>query len=152
MKNSIKYTHTNLIANDWKKLSDFYIKVFNCKPVQPERDLYGEWIYELTGISDVRIKGIHLILPGTDDSLTLEIFEYSPTYNLNEDNRINKKGFGHIAFHVDSVEAVIKKVLEHGGGQLGSIVKKEYEGIGVLTVVYATDPEGNFIEIQNWNK
>lgn len=29
---------------------------------------------------------------------------------------------------------------------------KEYEDLGLLTVVYAKDPEGNFIEIQNWQK
>ena len=26
------------------------------------------------------------------------------------------------------------------------------KNIGLLTVVYAEDPEGNFIEIQNWKK
>jgi catechol-2,3-dioxygenase len=27
---------------------------------------------------------------------------------------------------------------------------KEIEGVGVLTVVYAKDPEGNIVEIQSW--
>jgi len=41
MKNNIKYVHTNLIANDWKSLSEFYVNVFDCEPIYPERDLSG---------------------------------------------------------------------------------------------------------------
>jgi len=36
-----KYTHTNLIAKDWKRLLAFYQEVFGCIPVLPERDLSG---------------------------------------------------------------------------------------------------------------
>jgi hypothetical protein len=35
---------------------------------------------------------------------------------------------------------------------LGEIVEKDYEGLGRLTAVYARDPEGNILEIQNWGK
>jgi len=31
----MKYTHTNLVARDWRRLADFYIKVFGCTPVPP---------------------------------------------------------------------------------------------------------------------
>ena len=150
MNRSIKYSHTNLIAKDWKTLSEFYINVFECKPVYPERNLSGEWIDKLTGINNVKVRGIHLALPGYEDGPTLEIFEYEPDNLRNEENKINKLGFGHIAFHVDSVEAVLARLIEHGGSQLGEIVKWKLEGVGLLTVVYAKDPEGNFIEIQNW--
>jgi len=45
----------------------------------------------------------------------------------------------------------LNRWIEHGGKPLGETVTKEYDGIGTLTVVYASDPEGNFIEIQNWS-
>jgi len=152
MSGSIKYVHTNLIAKDWKRLSQFYIDVFNCKPIYPERDLSGEWIDKITNINSVRISGIHLALPGFEDGPTLEIFEYNPDNLRDFESQINHQGFGHIAFYVDSVEDLLNKLIEHGGEQFGELIKKEYEGIGILTVVYAKDPEGNFIEIQNWNK
>ncbi len=38
------FVHTNIISSDWKKLSEFYINVFQCKPVIPERHLEGDWI------------------------------------------------------------------------------------------------------------
>ncbi len=152
MENNIKYVHTNLIAKDWKKLADFYIQIFNCKPIPPEMDLSGNWIDKLTGIPDVKLRGIHLILPGFDKGPTLEIFEYSPEFTDTDIKHINQKGFGHIAFHVDSVEEILKILLAYGGSQLGEVIKKDYGEIGILTAVYLTDPEGNFIEIQNWKK
>ncbi len=152
MTNHIKYVHTNIIAKDWRKLADFYIQVFDCKLVPPERDLYGSWIEKLTGISDVKVRGVHLSLPGFDNGPTLEIFEYCPEGMNTDINQINRKGFGHIAFHVYSVEDLMKKVLAHGGSQLGEVIKKDYGDMGTLTAVYMTDPEGNFIEIQNWKK
>lgn len=147
----IKYVHTNLIAKNWRKLARFYIDVFGCEPQYPERDLSGEWVDQLTNISGVRIRGIHLILPGYAQGPTLEIFEYDPALERNKPC-INRQGFGHIAFHVDAVEELACKLVEHGGRIVGQIIRQDYEGIGLLTAFYAEDPEGNFIEVQNWSK
>ena len=145
----IKYTHTNIIARDWQDLAQFYIEVFECKPYGPKRDLSGEWIEQMTGVENVKVKGIHLSLPGCELGPTLEIFSYEPE-GENQERHISKQGFGHLAFHVDSVEEVLKKALAYGAKQYGEIVKKQYETLGLLTAVYISDPEGNLIEIQNW--
>ncbi len=147
----IKYVHTNIIAKDWQNLAEFYIQVFECKPYGPERDLSGEWIAQMTGVENVKVKGIHLSLPGYEAGPTLEIFTYEPE-GENQERYVNKHGLGHLAFHVDSVEEVLKKALAHGGKQYGEVVRKEYETLGLLTAVYISDPEGNLIEIQNWSK
>lgn len=148
---SIKYVHTNIIAEDWRKLADFYIKVFQCKAMLPERDLSGEWIEKVTAISDVHIQGVHLELPGYVDGPTLEIFSYDQEDLREEKSRVNTQGYGHLAFHVDDVEEVLEKLMEMGGSKLGDVIKKEYDEIGTLTIVYARDPEGNIVEIQNWS-
>jgi predicted enzyme related to lactoylglutathione lyase len=149
---NIQYKHTNIIAENWKALSEFYIQVFGCKVLPPERNLSGEWVDRFTGIVNARIRGVHLSLPGYENGPTLEIFGYEPEDVTEKCSKINRKGFGHIAFHVDDVEAVVEKLLQHGGKMYGEIIQKQYEGIGLLTAVYATDPEGNIIEIQNWKK
>lgn len=71
MSQNIIYTHTNVIAKDWRKLAQFYMDVFQCKPLYPERDLKGEWIDKITGIKDVHIRGIHLSLPGFEKGADL---------------------------------------------------------------------------------
>ena len=149
---SIRYVHTNLIARDWRKLAQFYSEVFECQPTDPERDLSGAWIEQATAIEGVRVRGIHLRLPGYENGPTLEIFSYDPANWRPAPPSINGQGLGHLAFHVASVEELTAKLLAHGGATLGPIVRRDYPELGRLTFVYATDPEGNFIEIQNWQK
>ena len=152
MSTKIKFVHTNIVARNWKKLASFYIEVFDCKPVLPERNLKGNWLDELTGLDDVNIKGIHLQLPGFENGPTLEIFEYSPEKKEKIPASVNRQGFAHIAFHVDNVDEITKKIIENGGKKYGEVIKTEIEGVGILTAVYACDPEGNIVEIQNWEK
>lgn len=149
----IKFVHTNLVAKDWKALAKFYVDVFGCRPIHPERNLSGEWLGKTTGVPDARLRGVHLALPGYENGPALEIFQYEPTIPEEGENRADRQGFRHIAFHVESPEAVrdvFNRLVEHGGKPPGEIVRQEYEGIGLLTVVHARDPEGNIVEIQNW--
>ncbi|TAK66993.1 MAG: VOC family protein [Bacteroidetes bacterium] len=146
----LKYVHTNIITDDWQRLAQFYIDVFECKPLEPKRDLSGEWLEKGTAVPRAHLKGIHLALPGYDGKLpTLEIFQYEkneerlPTLS-------NRKGFGHIAFLVDDVQKLVTKVLEHGGAMVGEIVEHEVPGVGLLTFAYVRDIDGNIIELQNW--
>ena len=152
MDNTIKYVHTNIIAKDWKKLAQFYMEVFGCEPLYPERDLSGEWMDKLTKISGVRVKGIHLKLPGYDNGHTLEIFSYEPASDMDVPKIINGFGFGHIAFHVEDVESTLNKIMANGGNFYGESVEKAIPGVGILKAVYAVDPEENIVEIQHWSK
>ena len=143
MSTEIQYVHTNLIALDWKKLAMFYVDVFNCEPILPERDLSGDWLAQLTNIEKATIKGIHLRLPGYDGSgPTLEIFEY----NRHEDSPklINQLGFGHIAFHVNNLQEMLKSALANGASMYGEAIEKSIENIGLLKAVYIKDPEGKY--------
>ena len=145
-----KFSHVNIISSDWKKLADFYIRVFDCKPKLPKRNLSGDWVDKLTDLSNAKIKGIHLLLPGYDtDGPTLEIFEYNENIN-NNGKKINLEGFGHIAFAVEDVEQKLNLLLKNGGSSVGQLINTEINGVGKISVVYAKDPEGNIIEIQKW--
>lgn len=146
----VRFAHTNIVASDWVKLARFYIDVFGCEPVYPERDLGGLWLDRATNLQDVRIRGAHLRLPGYADGPTLEIFTYHRQNKNNELPAINKPGFAHIAFLVEDVRLVCDKLLRNGGSMLGEIVESNIAGVGLLSFAYTRDPEGNIIEIQNW--
>lgn len=146
-----RYVHTNLVARDWKGLARFYQDVFGCVPVPPERDYSGDQFDRLANLSGARQRGMHLRLPGFgDDGPTLEIFEYEPALEKPE-TRVNRQGFGHIAFVVDDVQAALEMVLEAGGGRVGDLVTLTRADGKRVTVVYATDPEGNVVELQRWS-
>jgi predicted enzyme related to lactoylglutathione lyase len=146
-----RYVHTNLIAQDWKRLAQFYERVFGCTPVPPERELAGQWLEDGTGVPGAEIRGIHLRLPGYGDAgPTLEVFQYNRQEQRPE-TAINRPGFAHIAFAVDDVEAAKEAVLAAGGGTVGQVVSLEVPGAGTVTFVYLTDPEGNILELQRWS-
>jgi predicted enzyme related to lactoylglutathione lyase len=146
-----KYVHTNLIARDWKKLVRFYRDVFGCMATGPERDLSGEWLDRITSLSAARLRGVHLRLPGYGDyGPTLEIFSYDEM----PDKQLpmpNEPGFAHLAFAVDDVEKALETVIFTGGSSVGEIATTEIDGVGLLQVVYARDPEENIIELQKWS-
>jgi catechol 2,3-dioxygenase-like lactoylglutathione lyase family enzyme len=146
----MKYKHTNLIARNWDKLAQFYEDVFDCERVLPERHLSGQWLNEGTGVENAKLSGVHLRLPGYGDAgPTLEVFTYANNQSKPSASA-NREGFGHIAFEVVDVIQVMEKALKNGGSKVGEVTSKQVEGVGTLTFVYLTDPEGNIIEIQSW--
>lgn len=145
-----RFVHTNLIAEDWVKLAEFYERVFGCTPLPPERDLSGVWLEVASGVPGARLRGVHLRLPGYGNGgPTLELFHYDPQLD-GMPAAPNRPGFGHIAFAVADVEVALQKIIQAGGGQLGEIVTVCVPDAGMITFVYATDPEGNIIELQHW--
>lgn len=148
----MKYVHTNIISEDWQSLANFYMKVFECKPVPPARNQSGKWLDKCLGLENAQLKGMHLRLPGCgENGPTLEIYSYEEMEG-NLPTIPNRKGYGHLAFEVEDVAEVLQKVLDNGGSKQGEISEKLVTGVGYITLIYAKDPEGNIIEIQNWDR
>ena len=149
MIKNAKYVHTNLIARDWEKLSGFYQTVFGGVIVPPERNYSGPALEAGTGVPNTTLRGVHLKLPGSE--ATLEIF----TYSIGKEGpspAVNRPGFGHIAFEVDSVLDAQAEVIAAGGKCIGDIVNLTTAAGNRVNWCYVTDPEGNIIELQAWNK
>lgn len=146
-----RYVHTNLIARDWKRLASFYQEVFGCLPVPPERNLSGSEMEAGTGVAGARLRGMHMRLPGVGSTgPTLEIFEYSePAADVAR--VVNRPGFAHIAFAVDSVAEAREQVLSHGGSAVGEVVTVAISQTSRVTWCYVRDPEGNIVELQAWS-
>ncbi len=146
-----KYKHTNIVAQDWRKLAEFYQQTLGCAPVPPERANTGKWVERSTGVPGAEVRGIHLRLPGCgDNGPTLEIFQYNRAEKRPK-TAINRPGLAHLAFEVDDVEAARDAVISAGGRCIGDLVTIKIPGAGRITFVYLTDPEGNIIELQKWH-
>jgi len=152
MSVKIKYVHTNIVAKNWKKLADFYIKIFGCSIVPPIRNYKGKDLDSAVNIKDAALNGVHLRLPGYNKSgPTLEIFSYTPA--LKKQNRkVNTPGITHIAFEVSDVNKLYKKVIANGGKKVGKILTLKRSDGKKVTWCYVKDPEGNMIELQKWDK
>jgi predicted enzyme related to lactoylglutathione lyase len=145
-----RYTHTNVVARDWRRLAAFYQEVLGCVPLQPERHLTETWVAAATGVAGAEIHGQHLRLPGHGETgPTLEIFQYNfPAAGLVPS--VNRPGLAHLAFAVEDVTATRAAVLAAGGGVVGEVVTTEIPQAGRIMLAYVTDPEGNVIELQRW--
>jgi catechol 2,3-dioxygenase-like lactoylglutathione lyase family enzyme len=120
-----KYAHTNIVSRDWRKLSEFYIEVFDCQPVPPVRDLAGDWLAQATGLERPHLTGQHLRLPGLGEhGPTLEIFQYDEMLERPAPPAANRLGLGHLAFEVEQVEETLMALLARGGRELGQVVKQ----------------------------
>jgi catechol 2,3-dioxygenase-like lactoylglutathione lyase family enzyme len=147
---SAEFAHVNIIAHDWQRLAGFYHDVFGCQPLLPVRDLQGRWLDEATGLPGAHIQGVHLRLPGHGpQGPTLEVFAYDEGPDCPA-TAVNRPGLAHIAFRVEDVTEAVDAVLSAGGGRIGDIVSVDVPGAGSLTFCYATDPEGNILELQRW--
>jgi catechol 2,3-dioxygenase-like lactoylglutathione lyase family enzyme len=123
-----RYVHTNLVARDWRRLADFYVGVFGCEALPPERDLRGVWLDLATGLRDAHLTGVHLRLPGHGpDGPTLDVFSYDDLCPQSTPVA-NRLGFGHIAFHVEDVAATLAQVLAAGGTALGEVAENDVPG------------------------
>lgn len=148
----MRFAHTNIAAKNWKFLSEFYIKVFDCQIKPPERSLSGGWLDRATGLQNAFLEGVHLLLPGHgDNGPTLEIFTYRKMHDRNP-VMANHVGLTHIAFEVHDVDQTLDAAIKNGGQLLGKVTEKTVAGVGDLKFVYFRDPEGNIVEIQSWKK
>ena len=147
----IRYAHTNIIAKDWKQLVDFYVKVFGCDPVPPQRSQAGQWLDKGTGVEKAALEGMHLRLPGHgENGPTLEVYSYQ---NMLPQSPVkpNQRGIGHLAFEVDHLDKVVELALKHGASKHGEVSQHKVAGVGTIEFIYIADPEGNIIELQHWS-
>jgi predicted enzyme related to lactoylglutathione lyase len=147
-----RFGHVNLTATDWRRLTAFYTELFGCTLVPPERDIRGAALDAATGLRDAHLAGVHLRLPGHGASgPTLEIFEYDEL-EPHAGSRVDRPGWGHLAFGVPDVGAAVEAVVAAGGGRVGEVVTTTTADGRSVTWCYATDPEGNIVELQAWSE
>jgi catechol 2,3-dioxygenase-like lactoylglutathione lyase family enzyme len=147
-----RFGHVNVVARDWRRLADFYERLFGCVLVPPERDYSGPDLEAGTAVPGAALRGAHLRLPGHGPTgPTLEIYEYT-TELAALPPAVNRPGFGHIAFVVPDVAAARDAVLADGGSAVGAVVTLQTADGRRVTWCYVTDPEGNILELQAWTE
>jgi catechol 2,3-dioxygenase-like lactoylglutathione lyase family enzyme len=147
-----RFGHVNVTGADWRRLALFYGDVFGMELVPPERDYRGPDLEAATGVADAHLRGAHLRLPGLDPAgPTLEIYQYD-SIDPPRSPRVDRAGWGHVAFQVPDVTAALNAFVEAGGGRIGDVVTLATSDGRRVTWCYATDPDGNIVELQAWSQ
>jgi catechol 2,3-dioxygenase-like lactoylglutathione lyase family enzyme len=146
-----RFGHVNVTSRDWRRLSAFYTEVFGLELVPPERDYRGPDLDAATRFQGAHLTGAHLRLPGHGPAgPTLEIYQYDQV-EAGAEARVDRAGWGHIAFQVPDVPDALREVLAAGGGRFGEVVTLTTSDGRRVTWCYATDIDGNIIELQAWS-
>jgi catechol 2,3-dioxygenase-like lactoylglutathione lyase family enzyme len=146
-----RFGHVNLTSRDWRRLAAFYTDVFGCELVPPERDIRSDDLDRATGLTGAHLTGAHLRLPGHGpEGPTIEIFQYD-IVEPGPPTKVDRGGWGHVAFQVPDVPAAVEAVLAAGGGRVGDIITTTTATGRRVTWCYATDPDGNIVELQAWS-
>jgi catechol 2,3-dioxygenase-like lactoylglutathione lyase family enzyme len=146
-----RFGHVNLTSPDWRRLATFYTDVFGCEFVPPERDIRSADLDAATGLGDAHLTGAHLRLPGHGDSgPTIEIYSYD-ALAPHPGTRVDRPGWGHIAFQVQDVPGAVEAVMAAGGRRHGEVITTRTSDGRAVTWAYAADPDGNIVELQAWS-
>src|SRR5215212_23869 len=117
-----RFGHVNVTSPDWRALADFYTGVFGCELVPPERDYQGADLEAATNVRAAHLTGAHLRLPGhSDTGPTIEIYQYDDVEPVRAP-RVDRAGWGHIAFQVPDVAGALEAVVDAGGRPFGEVV------------------------------
>lgn len=131
-----------LVVSDVEKSKQFYKKALGLDPGF-EKEIYGEHYSRVTGFPGLRLKFAVLKLPGSKAVLELAQF-ISPQQKTHPD-------FRHIAFEVDDIDALFKKLKGLGMIAVSEPVTISGQGKGLdgKRFFYFKDPDGNLIEAYN---
>ena len=146
-----RFGHVNVTGADWRRLAAFYGGVFGLELVPPERDYRGTDLEAATRVAGAHLTGAHFRLPGHGpNGPTLEIYQYE-SVEAPRAPRADRAAWGHIAFQVPDVAAALDVVLASGGGRVGEIITSTTADGRQVSWCYATDPDGNIVELQAWS-
>jgi predicted enzyme related to lactoylglutathione lyase len=146
-----RFGHVNLTGADWRRLAAFYTELFGCELIPPERDIAGPDLDRATALTGAHLTGAHLRLPGHGpDGPTIEIFQYDAVAP-GPPPRVDRAGWGHVAFQVPDVPAALEAVVAAGGARIGDVITTTTATGRRVTWCYGTDPDGNIVELQAWS-
>ncbi len=133
-------SHVGVTVSDFRTAVRFYDDVFGC-PLILVSQLPADRVRALFGIDGAAPSCIvgWIRLPGGG---VLELFAFEPR-EPKANLRWNSPGFTHIAIHVSNLDRWHAHLVAHGVRCLSKPIKAP----GGHSLFYATDPDGNLIEL-----
>jgi catechol 2,3-dioxygenase-like lactoylglutathione lyase family enzyme len=133
--------HIGINVDDLKAATTFFTDLGFI--VMGKSEMEGKLLDEVTGLKNARTKLVMLEAP--DKQLCIEVVKYINPVDSESipSSSPNKHGFGHIAFEVDNLDAIIKTMKQKGYDLVGSV--QTYEKNWKLCYIHG--PEGIMVEL-----
>ena len=139
MKRSVR--HTGIVVRDLEKTANFYRALGFVDDNQALEE--GEFIDQVTGLENTKLEWIKLKAP---DGYILELLQYHshPENTEITQQKSNKLGSSHMAFSVDNIDRICKKIIQLGGCIVNPPALTNDKKV---KVAYCHDVEGVLMEI-----
>lgn len=144
-----KIDHINIVVRDLEKAKQFFLDLGFIADPQKEGELAGTWIEQVTKLKNA--KGYYCTLSLPDAQTNLELIQYDSPDD-SEDPLISKPnhvGFRHIAFLVEDIESLVKKLKKKKVTFFSDI--QDYEPTN-KKLCYLLGPEGIILELAEYRK
>ena len=141
----MRISHISITARNAEQLAAFYRSVFRFTEKRAAKTLSGPHIAKGNGLPDMRILSIWLHHPDSAEPF-LELMEYAETADSLYPEP-NAPGLAHLAISVDDLDATLAELIA-AGGQLQGEVTNFGTDEAPIRIVYARDPEGNILELE----
>ena len=137
------FFHSGFIVRDVDQAVEFYTNVLGLK-VAMRMERQGEFIDQVLGFSGTHIKGAFLDL---GDGHQLELIQYlSPASGPGGISR-NDLGAAHVAFYVEDIDRFYAEKSRQGLRPINPPAEhRDEQGKLIRKVLYAQDPDGNWLE------
>ncbi|CCH46451.1 Lactoylglutathione lyase [Wickerhamomyces ciferrii] len=137
---SLLLNHTCLRVKDPKISVDYYTKNYGLKLIRHEK--MPEMKFDLYFLAQDDSKGSQFAKEGVLELTHNYGTENDPNYKINNGNEEPYRGFGHICFSVDNIEAASEKLLNNGVA-----FKKKLTDGRQKNIAFALDPDGYWVEL-----
>jgi catechol 2,3-dioxygenase-like lactoylglutathione lyase family enzyme len=146
----VKPLHLNLIVRDLDEMLDFYRNVLGFE-VMVESEIADEAFCQGSGLPDASVKMASLQLPGSDFRVKMFQSDYKSRKTTEEDS-IFGNGYRQIGFLVKNLEQAYIQLMNQGVPFVSPPVSVTEPGhFTGSRLCYLRDPEGNLIELNEWN-
>lgn len=145
--------HINIVVSDLERSVKFYTELFGFKVIGKVH-LQGEWIDKVVGLKNVSADVVYIVAPDGEPRIELLRYNSPAGKTIAENSCANTRGLRHIAFRVDDIHALAKKLKQASVRLFGdavtvpqSVVKHD---AGQKTLLYFTDPDGVILELAEY--
>ena len=134
--------HINIVVRDLQPAKEFFLDLGFV--LQAEKDLEGSWIDDVVGLTNVRATFCALALPGDTTVLELLTYHNPPGQDDPAVSNPHHGGFRHMAFRVDDIDTVYKKLQEKQVHCFSPVIN--VPGYRGKRLFYFLGPEGIILE------
>ncbi len=140
--------HVGVVVSDLERSLEWYTNVLGLEVERPTRELTGDWISQVTGFENTRMK---MAWVGTGGECSIELNEYVEPAGESgpADRDRNDVGTSHVGLEVDDVHAWYDRLsaagVEFAGPPPPKLPNVTYPW--ARCAVYLRDPDGNLLEL-----